>query len=445
MYHRNVFAFASAILLIALTTALHADEVTSNWHQWRGPSGNGVSPTANPPTEWGADKNIAWKVAIPGHGSSSPVVWGERVFVLSAEKLGEGDSAAAAEEDRSGRERDRSAPKEPFRFLVHCLNRATGETIWQKTAIEAVPHEGHHQHHGYSSPSPTTDGKRIIASFGSRGIFAYDMEGKKLWERDLGDMKTRNSFGEGSSPVLHGDLVFIQWDHEEECKFYALDANTGEIKWSQDRDEISSWSTPLVVEHGGVTQVIANATNRVRSYNAATGDVLWSCAGQTVNVIPSPSAADGVVYCFSGFRGAAAYAIKLDARGELAEGDPNIVWKHGDSTPYVPTQLLYDGLIYFFGGYKNVMSIMDAKTGKVLTGPQRMDQMGDVYASPVGAAGRVYIVDREGMVFVLAHGAEVKVLAINEMDEPIDASPALAGNQLFLRGTKTLYCILEKQ
>lgn len=455
--------FASSILCLAamaFPSLSTADDnspppVSSDWHQWRGPIGNGVAPGGNPPLKFGANENLLWKVEIPGHGSSSPIVWGDHVFVLSAEKSAEGKAEApkpddapadSADGDRRRRRggRDRSAPKDTYRFLVHCLDRATGKTVWQKTAIEAVPHEGHHAHHGYASPSPVTDGKRLIASFGSRGIFAYDLEGKKLWERDLGDMTTRNSFGEGSSPALYNDLVFVQWDNERDSKFFALDAATGEIRWSADREEASCWATPIVVEHGGVAQVIANATKRVRSYDAKTGELLWSCPGQTVNVIPSPVVANGVVYCMSGFKGAALKAIKLDARGDLKLDDPAIVWSHSQGTPYVPSPLLYENNLHFFSGNKNVLSILDARDGKVLVERRRLEGLGDIYASPVGAAGRVYIVDRDGMVMVLENGPEAKQLALNDMEEPIDASPAISGGQMFLRGASHLFCVAEK-
>ncbi len=427
--------------------------LADHWHQWRGPSGNGVAPNANPPVMWGPSENIQWKIAIPGHGSSSPVVWGDRVFILSAEKVGgeKTESAPPAEQpERRGRRRggpgggrDRAAPTETFRFLVHCLDRATGKSIWQKTAIEAIPHEGHHNHHGYASPSPVTDGKRLIASFGSRGIFGYDMEGKKLWERDLGDMITRNGFGEGSSPALYNGVVFIQWDNETDSKFFALSADTGEILWKVDRDEPTAWATPFVVEHAGVTQVIANADKKVRSYDSKNGNLIWSSEGQTGNVIPSPVVAGGVVFCMSGFRGSMLQAIKLDAKGDLAAGDPSIVWTHDKGTPYVPSPLLYDNLLYFFSVNKGILTVMDVRTGKPVLESKRLEGIGDIYASPVGAAGRVYIVDRNGAILVMEHGTEAKTLALNEMDEPIDASPALAGNQIFLRGTSHLYCVAE--
>ena len=411
-----------------------------NWHQWRGPLANGVAPHGDPPIHWGEETNIQWKVEIPGEGNSTPVVWGERVFLSAAietERAVDSLPPPAAEPP-GGYKTPR--PTDYFRFVVICLDRSTGRVLWQKTATEEIPHEGRHPTNSYASGSPTTDGRFVYASFGSRGVFCFDVEGNLRWKRDLGDMITRFGWGEGASPVIHRDRLAVNWDHEGDSFLVVLDAETGENVWRADRDEVSSWSTPLVVEHGGVTQLIVNATRRVTSYDLADGRIIWECGGQTVNVIPSPVLLDGVVYCMSGFRSSALYAIPLDSRGDLTDTDRPL-WHHDRGTPYVPSPLLYDGLLYFTRSNSAVLSCLNAKTGEPRIEGVRLPGLSSLYASPVGAAGRVYFVGRSGTTVVIKHQPNLEILATNKLDDPIDASPAIVGKQMFLRGKTHLYCL----
>jgi outer membrane protein assembly factor BamB len=266
------------------------------------------------------------------------------------------------------------------------------------------------------------------------------MAGKRVWEKDLGKQSTRNGFGEGSSPALHGDTLVINWDHEGEDFIVALDKKTGDERWRQKRDEPTTWTTPLVVEHAGRAQVVVAGSNRVRSYDLATGKEVWHCRGLTQNVIPTPVAADGVVYLTSGFRGAALLAVKLGREGDLT-GTDAILWTHEKGTPYVPSPLLADGKLYLFSGNNGILSAFDVKTGKVLIDTQRID-LSNVYASPVAAGGRLYFVGRDGTSLVMRHsGDKLEEVATNELSDPIDASPAVVGKELFLRGRENLYCI----
>ncbi|HMO64778.1 MAG TPA: PQQ-binding-like beta-propeller repeat protein [Verrucomicrobiota bacterium] len=287
-----------------------------------------------------------------------------------------------------------------------------------------------------------TDGELLIAHFGSFGTYGLDLTGRKLWEVDLGDMSTRNSFGEGSSPALDGDTVVILWDHEGEDFIVALNRKTGKELWRQSRDEPTGWSTPLIVTHGGKKQVVVNGTNKVRAYDLATGALLWEAGGQTVNAIPTPVSAGDVVYVTSGFRGNAIQAIRLGGSGNLTGGD-RILWSHDRHTPYVPSPLLYDGLIYLFSGNNAMLSILDAKDGARAVEAERLDGLTGVYASPVGAKGRVYLAGRDGGTVVLKRGPKVEVLASNRLDDGFDASPAAVGGELFLRGRQSLYCLAE--
>ncbi|NJL28670.1 MAG: PQQ-like beta-propeller repeat protein, partial [Thermoanaerobaculia bacterium] len=330
------------------------------------------------------------------------------------------------------------------RFVVMALSRTDGEVLWERTATETKPNEGTHLDGSWASASPITDGERLFAFFGSYGIYAYDLDGKLLWSKDLGDMQTRNAFGEGSSPAVWGDTLVINWDHEGDSFIVALDKHTGEERWRVARPgERTSWSTPLVVAEGGKPQVIVAATERSRGYDLATGEVLWQAGGMTVNVIPSPVYADGMVYLMSGFRGSALQAIRLsEAKGELS-GPPAIVWSHDRDTPYVPSPLLYDGKLYFLKVNTGILSVLDAKTGQVLYNEQRLDGIQGVYASPVGAAGRVYLVGRNGVTLVLKNGDRFEQLASNTLDDRFDASPAVVGGEIFLRGHKHLYCLAQ--
>jgi outer membrane protein assembly factor BamB len=413
-------------------------EADNGWPRWRGPLATGAAPNANPPTQWSETENIKWKEAIPGFGTSTPVIWGDRVFVLTARPSGTKPEAKPA----AGNPFGSFKPEDLYQFIVLCYNRADGSLRWQRIAREEVPHEGHHRDHGFASASPVTDGEHLYVSFGSRGIYCFDLDGEPVWERDLGEMETRNNFGEGASPALHGDTLVINWDHEGADFIVALDKRTGETRWRKDRDEPTSWATPLIVEHENRPQVIVNATSKVRSYDLASGDVLWELGGQTVNVIPSPVAQDGVVYVTSGFRGSALFAIRLGASGDL-EGTESILWSHDKSTPYVPSPLLHEGLLYFVSGNTGMLSCFDAKTGRMHYEAERLPGLFGIYASPVAAAGRVYVMGRDGTAVVLKLGPELEVLATNKLDDKVDASLAVVDRELFVRGHQYLYCIAE--
>ena len=433
----------SIACLLILAFPVFAQDRLSNWPQWRGPNSDGLAPQSDPPVEWSETRNVRWKVEIPGSGSATPVVWGDRMVVLTAIDTGKkapgGDQVP--EPPKQGLGMSVASPGTFHQYEVICLDRMTGKTLWRRTAVEAMPHEGVHNTNGYASGSPATDGKIVIASFGSRGIFCYDLEGTLKWKKDLGLMKVKVGFGEGISPVLHGNRVVVNWDHEAGSFIVALDAATGEEKWRQTRDEGTTWTTPLVVEHEGVTQVVVNGTKKVRSYDLATGKLIWECGGQTMNVIPTPFAFEGKVYCMSGYRGNAIYAIKLNSKDDVTSNAEQIAWKRTDAGPYVASPVLLDGLIYHTKERQGILYCVDARTGEVKFGPERLPQMDTVYASLLGAGGKVYVSSREGTTVVLKAGPKVEVLATNKLPEPIDASPVAVGKQLYLRGARHLWCI----
>jgi outer membrane protein assembly factor BamB len=405
------------------------------WPQWRGPDATGVSKTATPPVEWSDTKNIRWKIEIPGRGSSSPIVWGDRVYVLSA---------VPAEVPLAESHDPRGASPSKHRFVVLAIDRATGRVVWERTAREEAPHEKAHPQNGsWASASAITNGEILIAPFESRGVYAYDMNGTLLWHSDLGDKSMRNQFGEGSTPTLFRNRLVVVWDHTAGSFITVLDARTGKEIWRQTRDEIDSWATPLVLERDGKAQVIVAGMNRVRSYDLETGEIVWHTAGLTMNPIPSPVADDALVYLMSGFRGNSLKAIRVaGAKGDIT-GTDAIQWTLERDTPYVPSPLLYDGVLYFLKSNNGILSAFEARTGKPHFQLQRLPSVPDVFASPVGAAGRIYITSRDGTTVVLKHGPTVEIIAENKLSDGFDASPALVDREIYLRGYKYLYSIGE--
>jgi outer membrane protein assembly factor BamB len=441
-----MMAVSLSLVLTAQTPAVSAKAMASPdeaqrsradrfWPQWRGPGANGISRHANPPIDWSETRNIRWKVEIPGRGTASPVIWGDRLFVLTA--VPAGTSGADAHRPRGG-----INPRAVHRFVVMAIDRRDGQVIWERTARQEAPHEaGHAENSTWASSSAVTDGEHVIASFESRGLYAYDMNGKLVWEKDLGDKAMRNQFGEGSTPALHGDRLVVVWDHTGQSFITVLDKRTGKEIWRVNRDEIDTWATPFIVEHAGQAQVIVPGMNKLHSYDLETGKVVWHSRGLTMNPIPSTVGSDGMIFAMSGFRGNSLKAIRLaDARGDIT-GSSAIVWSLDRDTPYVPSPVLYDGILYFLKSNSAILSAFDAKTGKPHYQLQRLDGLSEVFSSPVGAAGRLYVTGRDGTTLVIRHGPTFDVLAKNVLDDGVDASPALVENEIYMRGYRYLYSI----
>ena len=352
------------------------------------------------------------------------MVWGDRLFVTSA--VPAGVTGDAQHTPRGG-----LPQRGMHRFVVLAIDRKTGKTLWERTAREQEPHEASHFENGtWASGSPITDGQRLFAYFESFGLYAYDLNGKLLWEKDLGDKRMRNEFGEGSTPVLHGDTLVVVWDHLNGQSFVtAIDARDGKELWRVARKEIDTWATPIVLEANGRPQVVVPAMERVRAYDLANGSVVWESDGLTMNTIPSPVFEDGLLFLMSGFRGNDLKAIRVaDAKGNI-DGTPAIVWTMDRDTPYVPSPLLYDGILYFVKSNNGILTALDAKTGKPHYSQQRLEGVPNVFASPVGARGRVYIPGREGATQVIKSGPAFEVLATNKLDDSFDASPGDGGQR----------------
>lgn len=411
-----------------------------SWPQWRGPTADGIaSPSAKPPLKWDAKTNVKWVASLPGEGTATPIVWGDQIFVASAEKTSRKSPAPVNNDERA-----KTTPDEFFyRFLVTCLDRETGKQKWQKLATEQVPHEGKHDTNTYAAGSPTTDGERLIVSFGSRGFFCYSLDGDLIWQVDLGDMRTRFGWGEAVTPVLADDLLIINWDQEENSYITALDKRTGKQVWKVDRpDEVTSWNTPLVTLFNGKSIAVVNGTNRSRAYDAKTGEQLWACGGQTVNAIPTPLRFEDTAICMSGYRAACVNAIPLDSKGDITDKGP-LKWSLNKGTPYVPSPIISGNRLFFTAGNQDILSCVDARTGKVLFDRKRLTGVGSLYASAIAANGHLYFVGRDGTTVVLKDNENLDVVSVNSLQDAIDASPVAVGNQLFLRSWTKLYCLQE--
>ncbi len=413
----------------------------NQWAQWRGPLGNGVAPNADPPVTWSEEKNVRWKVALPGKGHSSPVVWGDRVFLTTA--IPHGEEVDPPVGRRPG-EHDNTLKVRTNEFVVLAVNRNDGKILWQTTVRDQVPHEGRHNTGSFASASPVTDGERVYAFFGSHGLYCLDWSGKILWQRDLGDMESKHGHGEGSSPALYGDTLVVNWDHEGPSFVVALDKLTGKERWRNERDEPTSWSTPHVFVHEGWPQVAISAANRIRSYDLASGALIWECGGLSHNVVTGPVSDDGVLVAGSSYEKQAILGIRLDGATSDITGGEQVAWIRHYDTPYVPSLLLYESNVYFLRHYQGVLTCLNAKTGEEVYSRARLPGIGNVYSSPVAANGRVYITSMDGVTVVFTAGAEPKVLGENSLDDSFSASAALAGKELFLRGEKSLYCIAEE-
>jgi outer membrane protein assembly factor BamB len=436
-------ALAHTLMLAYLLSAAgdRADQAQHYWPQWRGPLATGVGPHAEPPVTWGEGKNVRWKTALPGKGHSTPIIWGDRIFLTTAIPYGE--AVRPRLPDRPGAHNNLPLTYH-HEFAVLAVGRRDGKILWQQTVHKELPHEAGHETGSLSSASPVTDGELLFAFFGSRGLYCLDLNGKLLWKKHLGEMHSKHGHGEGSSPVLHGDTLLINWDHEAGSFIAAFDKRTGTQRWKVARAEDTSWATPIVVENAGKAQAIVSGTNRIRGYDLADGSVLWECGGLSSNVVASPVAADGIVIAGSSYDTRALLAIRLDgARGDIT-GTGQVLWSRTRGAPYVPSPLLFGDSLYTLQHYQGIISRLNSKTGEDQGGPFRLAAIHSVYASPVGAAGRVYITSREGVTQVISHGdPNPRMLAVNRLDDTFNASAALAGKELFLRGERNLYCIAE--
>lgn len=434
------------IVLGVCGNAFVADSSTADlahWPQWRGPSFNGMARTGAP-TEFNDKKNIKWKVPIAGRGFSTPIFWGDRIFLTTAVPTGKPAAEPAGDQGgrRGGGPGGVGAGVE-HKFVVMCLDKKTGKTIWERVARTAAPHEGYHPNYGsFASNAPVTDGKYVYASFGSRGIYCYDFDGKLIWEKDAVPMRIRLQFGEGAAPALYENLLIHPYDQETGSFVVALDKRTGKEVWRVSRDEMSAWSTPLIVDSKGKKQVVISATKKVRAYEPETGKLIWECAGLGANVIPQPVQHNDTVLVMSGFRDPKLMAIRLGKEGDLT-GTDAVLWSQTRGLSYTPSPVLHENKFYTLTD-NGMLSCFNATTGEPYYHQQRLPQADNFKASPVGADGKLYLASESGVVTVIKMGEKFEILATNSLeDQMFVASPVVVEGELFLRSKTTLFCISD--
>ncbi len=426
---------------------LHADlSAADNWPQFRGSGSLGIAEGQNLPDKWSADENVAWKTDIPGRGWSSPVVWGDRIFVTSVVNQGE------SEKPKKGLYfgGNRSKPsKDPHQWNVHCLDLKTGKKLWKKTVHKGPPQTPMHLKNSYASETPVTDGKYLYAYFGNIGVFCFDLEGKMIWSKKFDPVKYRFDWGSAASPVLHQDRIYIVNDNEDQSWLLALNKKTGEEIWKIERDERSNWATPYIWKNELRTEIITPGTKRVRSYDL-DGNLLWELSGMSSIVIGTPFSHDGLLYVSSGYvldNKKPIFVIKPGAKGDISlskkqTSNEFIVWSQKKAGPYNPTTLIYEDRLFVLLD-RGLAACFDAKTGKPIYKKHRLPKGRAFTSSPWAYDGKIFCLNEDGVTFVLESGDEFKILHTNKLaeDDMCMATPAIAGDRLLIRTATRIYCI----
>ncbi len=423
--------------------ALAAQPVT-NWPQFRGPGAMGTADNPDLPDRWSTKENVAWKIEVPGRGWSSPIVWGERVFLTTV--VSDGEVEPPKKGLYFGGER-REIPKATHRWLVLCLDLKSGRELWRREASLGTPRSPLHVKNTYASETPVTDGERVFAYFGNVGVFCYDFDGRKLWSTNWPALKTRNGWGSAASPALHKDRLFIVNDNDENAFVVALDARNGRELWRADRDEKSNWATPYVWQNQQRTELITPGTRKVRAYDL-DGKLLWEFGGMSSIVIPTPFSQFGLLYVCSGYVGdktRPVFAIKPGASGDISlkPGETNnafIAWYQPTAAPYNPSPLLYGDYFYVLFDF-GFLACHDARTGRQIYEKKRIrPEPTSFTASPWASNSRIFALSEDGDTFVFQAGPEFRLLHTNPLDEMCMATPAMAGDRLLIRTLTKLYC-----
>lgn len=433
---RRVGVINPATIFLGVSILMGVVARAGDWQQWRGPFNTGMA-VGDAPLRWNDNSNVTWKVTIPGRGHSTPVTVGDRIFLTTAVPTGRGTPPTGRLRGGGG---GADAGLE-HRFVVRALDRKTGETLWERTARTATPHEGYHRTYGsFASNSPATDGERVFAFFGSRGLYVYSLDGELLWEKDFNvQLKMDNAFGEGTAPTLHDGRLILHFDHLEGGFLTMLNPATGEELWRVARTEPFNWAAPFVATHEGRRQIIVNGLT-VRSYDFDTGRLIWEAAGLGENSVPQVVQHDDLVFAMSGHTVKLLMAIRLGLEGALTE-DRGIVWSTHRGVSYTPSPVLHDGRLYFVsdGG---LLSCLDATTGHPRYQQERLPRTYNFKASPVGANGKLYLATEEGDVVVVAMGDRFEVLETNSLsDQSFIASPIIVDGAIYLRSRTHLFRI----
>jgi outer membrane protein assembly factor BamB len=435
-----------------------APSPAENWSSFRGPSGSGVVTGSGLPIEWTAEKQIRWKIRLPGTGWSQPVVWGDRVFVTTAQSdqqsrpdpnnWGPGKGIAGLLSHLSGRGVGGKPPDVQYRWQLLCLDAKTGNVLWERMIREGRPTIPIHTNNTYATETPAADGERVIAYLGMLGAWCYDHAGNLLWKRDLEAYPTQFDWGTGSSPVLFGDHVFIQCDNERASFIAALDKRTGDDVWRRDREERSNWSTPYIWKNELRTELVTTGGNRIRSYDPTTGKVFWEMQGSgRTSSTPVGDEQSLIVDSYDRLMGRSGTlaAIRPGASGDISLGEQEtsneyVAWSTQLSGQRVASPLLYRGCLYVAEQRSGIIHCLDAKTGQEHYS-KRMPGAAGFTASPLASSGKVYFLDQNGTTTIVEAGAELKIASSSVLNEMCWASPAVVGDNLLVRTVDHLYCI----
>jgi len=429
------------VTCLLFTSVVYTQE---NWPQFRGPNA-GVVEDGVLPTRWSTTENVAWVIDIPGRAWSSPIVWGDKVFVTSA--VGGTDAEDPKKGLYLGGNRDKPSEK-THRWMVYCIDFDSGKILWEKLAHQAVPEHSLHIKNTYASETPVTDGQRMYAYFGNIGLYCYDFDGKELWSKPFETFKIRYNWGTAASPVLYKDRLYIVNDNDEQSFLVAFDTKTGEQVWRVERDEKSNWATPYIWENNIRTEVVTSGTGKVRSYDL-DGKLLWELGGMSNIAIPTPFAGHGLLYITSGYVGdqkRPLFAIRPGAQGDITLEDSRssnefIAWCQKQGGPYNPTPIVYGNYLYVLYD-RGMLSCYDARTGDEIYSKEKIAAGANAFtASPWANDGRIFCLSEDGDTFVIQAGAEFKVLGCNKLNEMCMATPAAVRGSLVIRTLSKLYRI----
>jgi outer membrane protein assembly factor BamB len=430
-------------------SAIPAKPKELTWSQWRGTDGTGVSSAINLPAMWQPDKNIKWKTPIAGRGHSSPIVWGNRIFLttdIEGEKVPGAKAAPHTLEGQPFVHPDSVGADRKHTFKVLCLDRDSGKLLWERTAYEGTVYDDRHRKGAYAAPTPTTDGTHIYAWFGSEGdgLYCYDFKGNLKWKTAVGKVPTAG-IGPGTSPLLYENLVILQCDEDngEKSFIVAIDKKTGKEAWRTPRKVQAGWSTPLLARTAQRAELITSGWEFIVSYDPKTGKELWRTKGHGSYTVPTPVTGHGMVFISAGYPVKKIMAIKLGGLGDITDTQ-NIVWTYNKGSAYVPSPILYGEHLYLPTD-RGVLTCFDAKTGKVIYEGGRPPVPATFTASPIAFDGKILLTSEDGDTYVIKAGPKHEVLATNAVGEPVYASPAIADGMIFIRGEKNLFCISTKK
>ena len=438
MFTQGRFLTLATVCFLILSCGLPGDSrAADNWPQFRGPAASGVSANTGLPDTWSEAEHVAWKTPIPGRGWSSPVVWGERIFITTAIRE-DGEPEAVKKGLYFGG--NRPAPKGVHRWMVYCLELDTGKIAWEREVYRGTPEHGHHLKNSLASETPVTDGERVYAYIGNVGLFCFDLEGTQLWSKRWESVPTRFGWGTAASPVLHGERIYVVNDNDKESFLVALDKKTGEQIWRVERDEKSNWATPFVWENEKRTEIVTPGTGKIRSYGL-DGQQLWELGGMSVITIPTPFAEHGLLYVTSGYvmdKRRPLFAIRPGASGDITleadqAGNEYIRWFQKQAGPYNPSPIVYGDYLYVLYD-RGLLACFNAKTGEEVYGKRRIGPGATAFtASPWAYDGKLFCLSEDGDTFVIQAGSEFKLLGKNSLDELCMATPAIIRDGLIIR------------